>query len=68
MVQNCLDSTLACLNNLFILNSDETSIWAAYVNEMDYYIDNSMTMIAGMSFGSKIASLLGFEEDYAHWA
>ncbi len=42
-------------NGLFILNSDETWIWPSYVNEADYYVDNSFLMIAAADFMHNLA-------------
>jgi hypothetical protein len=58
MVKDCINVCISAPNDLFIINSDETWIWPAFVNELDYYFDSSMVMIAGIHSAEKMAEFL----------
>jgi hypothetical protein len=67
MAHACMDLTLSCPNDLFILNSDETWIWPAFVNEIDYYTDTSWVMIAGIHATERMAHILRKDSEVNHW-
>lgn len=67
MIKEGLEAGLTSDNNAFILNSDETWIWPAYVNEHDYYIDNSFIALKAYKSGMKIAHDLNKQEDQNNW-
>lgn len=62
LLRNIMKEPLPAPNGLFILNSDETWIWPSYVNEIDYYIDNSYLMIAAAEFIENITYSIDFVE------
>ncbi len=61
MIRYCMDISLSGANGLFILNSDEQWIWSCYVDEISYYLDNSLLMIAANDFATHISDFLGTE-------
>ena len=67
MIKDCADIMLGCPNGLFILNSDEMWIWAAYCDELTYYLDTSVIMVAGIEYACQAAKILKQEEDLAAW-
>ncbi|MHA1872353.1 MAG: hypothetical protein ACTSXF_15555 [Promethearchaeota archaeon] len=63
MIKEGIEESILCPNDLTILLSDETWIWPSYVNEHDYYLDNSLIAIAAYSFGKLLAQKLNKKED-----
>jgi hypothetical protein len=67
MIKDATDESLLTENNLCIINSDETWIWPVFINEHDYYIDNSLIGLTGYNFALKIAEKLKKEEEITNW-
>ncbi|MBD3349976.1 MAG: hypothetical protein GF364_00640 [Candidatus Lokiarchaeota archaeon] len=67
MISESIDESLYAENNLCLLNSDETWIWPCYVNEHDYYIDNSLISLCAYNFAAQLCRRKEYKDKLNSW-
>lgn len=68
LLKESLDAGIYSKNNLCVICSDETWIWPAYVNEHDYYTDNSMISLSAYNFGDIASQYMKDKSNSSNWA
>lgn len=68
LLKESLDAGIYSKNNLCVICSDETWIWPVYINEHDYYTDNSMISLSAYNFGTIASKHMQDNINGINWA